>query len=138
MKKIVCCFLFVITFTACNSQDEMTDVTIHYNAYTRGSSLDVTITQNSIIYKDSSGEKAIAKKKLFWQKLNSYIENIELESITSFLPPSNDRISDKALHATLLIVKGGDKFTSKTFDHGNPPKELKPLLDFLFKELEIH
>lgn len=125
-------------FTACSSQDEMSNVTIHYNAYTRGSSLDVTITQNSIVYKDSSGEKTIIKKKLFWQKLNNYIENIELQSITSFSPPSNDRISDKALHATLTVFKGEDKFTSKTFDHGNPPKELKPLLDFLFKELEIH
>ena len=125
-----------MVFTACNSQDEMSDVTINYNAYTRGSSLDVTITQNSIVYKDSNGEKTIIKKKLFWQKLNSYIESIELERIASFLPPSNDRISDKALHATLIVIKGEDKFTSKTFDHGNPPKELKSLLDFLFKELQ--
>ena len=138
MKKLVTCAFFLLIFTACSSQKSSNvDLKIHYNAFTRGSNLEVTITPNTIVYKDVSGEKVIKTKKLFWQKLNKYIENIELKNITLLLPPSNDRASDKALHATLIIYKGGVAYSSKTFDHGNPPKELKPLLDFLFKELEI-
>lgn len=138
MKKLVFCAFILLIFTACSSQ-ESSDVglKIHYNAFTRGSSIDITIAQSSIVYKDVNGEKAIVKKELFWQKLDNYIENIELKNIASFIPLSNDRVSDKALHATLIIYKGGVAYSSKTFDHGNPPKELKALLDFLFKELQL-
>lgn len=138
MKKLVACAFFLLIFTACSSQESSdVDLKIHYNAFTRGSNLEVTITPNTIVYKDVNGEKAIVKKELFWQKLNNYIENIELKNIASFIPSSNDRASDKALHATLIIYKDGVAYSSKTFDHGNPPKELKALLDFLFKELQL-
>ncbi|MBL4569197.1 MAG: hypothetical protein JKY69_06005, partial [Flavobacteriaceae bacterium] len=46
--------------------------------------------------------------------------------------PTDDRIRDAVLHATLKITIGDKTYSSQTFDHGNPPKELKPLIAELF------
>ncbi|MBL4568525.1 MAG: hypothetical protein JKY69_02310, partial [Flavobacteriaceae bacterium] len=51
--------------------------------------------------------------------------------------PTDDRIRDAALHATLTIILGDKTYSSQTFDHGNPPKELKSLIDALFKFVDL-
>jgi hypothetical protein len=110
---------------------------IKYDAFTRGSSMDISITKDSITYKNNQKLQNLKTSSKLWKELIVLIDNFDRSKIETFIPPSEDRIVDKALHATLLIVYNDKEYKSQIFDHGNPPKELKPLLDYLFKLLKI-
>ena len=57
----------------------------------------------------------------------SIVEEIKLDTMEGFEPPSEKRNFDGALHANLTITVNDKSYYSQTFDHENPPKELKDL-----------
>lgn len=124
--------------SSCNAQIDSQNMEIIYEAVTRGSSVALKATSTEIVYKDMAIDKTIRSvPKSFWKSIKDIVENMDIEEIGSFKAPSDNRIRDAALHATLKIIIGDKIYSSQTFDHGNPPKELKPLMDALFKIVEV-
>lgn len=137
MKLSSLLILALLCSSSCASQKTSDDVTISYNASTRGSNISLEITSKIFRKIENGNEFSTQTSSSLWNELTSLISALKLENIESFEAPSDKRLYDGALHAVLKITVNNKSFISQTFDHGNPPKELKPLLDKLFTSLNI-
>lgn len=130
--KILCFLLFFTFISSCNSQNKADIIMITYEAITRGSSIEINATSELITYKDLENTKQLKPASNDWKNFINLIEEINLSEMENFIPPSKDRYVDAALQATISITVSETTYNSQTFDHGNPPKELKKIIDKLF------
>lgn len=135
--KLLSCLFFLAVLSGCKAQTNTNNMIITYEAKTRGSSIQLNASSDGILYKDNETSKEIKPTAEFWDEINILVKEMKLSKLSSFVPPKDDRFVDAALHATLNISVGNKIYQSQTFDHGNPPKELKPLLDKLFDLLNL-
>ena len=108
-----------------------------YQAHTRGFFEEVSITEKSMV----SSLETIARGLNPVNRLQSLLKNgklcidlvdtIDLKSMSQLTAPSNLRKTDRVPFAYLAIIKKGDTLKSSDFDHKNPPKELKELVDLI-------
>lgn len=124
--------------TNCNAQKLLDFKEIRYEASTRGKKIELKVTDSELIYKVNQETTRVPLTAKARKEIIALLSKIEILKIETFVPPSEERFSDKALHATLTIIIDTKEHASQTFDHGNPPKELKQLLNRIFKVLEIH
>ncbi|MGQ2983721.1 hypothetical protein [Flavobacterium sp.] len=142
MKKIVVIILVVLLTAAmvlgCSSSKSSSkmagkQITFEYKAYTRGSNLSYVVTRDSIVHKESMmGEVTTYKDKTDsaeWDDLLAATEKISLEKMEIFEVPSKKHQFDGALAATLKVIVDGKEYQTATFDHGNPPAEIKDLVN---------
>ena len=134
--KFVKYLFFIVILHSCKAQTNLKTMIINYDAATRGSSIKFEVTSKKVYYKDI--EKTIETKtnSNLWKEILTIVKQINLSEIENFSPPTSDRNVDAALHATLSISIDNLSYESQTFDHGNPPNELKPIVEVLFKVLE--
>lgn len=128
---------FLLFFINCTAQKLHDLKEITYEASTRGKNLEFKITSDSIIYHENNTVKKIKTPSGTWKEIIRLATKFDVEKIENFNPPSNNRILDKALHATLKFKVNNTLYISQVFDHGNPPVELKEFLDLLFRKVEI-
>lgn len=77
--------------------------------------------------------KVIKLSKKQWSEIESLASKIDPKSIDKLSAPSSENATDRALSASITINKNDVIYESSTFDHGNPPDELKPLISKLFE-----
>lgn len=130
--------LFLLMIANCNAQKSLDYKEIRYEASTRGINIELKVTDSLIIYKKNQETTKVQLTPKARKEITALLSKIDILKIETFVPPSEERFSDKALHATLTIIIDTKEHSSQTFDHGNPPKELKQLLNRIFKVLEIH
>lgn len=106
-------------------------IEFEYIASTRG------VLNQVIIKKDSSTIKTLNQTKIIktspekWSKLLSLVKIIDLNTLKDLEAPSDKRFSDAALSAHLNIITIAKKYESSDFDHDNPPKEIKKIVNEL-------
>ncbi len=109
------------------------EITFEYKAYTRGSNLSYVVTKDSVVHKEEMrGEINTYKDKMDaseWDDLLAATEKVDLEKLETMEVPSKKHQFDGALAATLLITVDGKEYRTATFDHGNPPAEIKDLVN---------
>lgn len=103
-----------------------------YEATTRGAFIEYRVNNeqlvvNSVGLDKKNIEKALTPKDR--NKIMSLVEEIELDHIKNLVPPSMNSTVDRALVARLIVTFNDNNYESAPFDYGNPPKELKPLID---------
>ena len=135
--KVAKYIVFLFLISSCAAQSKLTNVIIEYSAVTRGTNIEIKLTSKEIKYKKNEAIKVVLLTANQPRKIESLIQQIKLEKLETFVAPTTNSHSDRALQATLKITKNKKMYSSQTFDHGNPPEELKPLLKYLFKVLEI-
>jgi hypothetical protein len=154
MKKIIpILFLALTLVTGCSSakkdtlatssassaslQKESENITFEYTALTRGAYKKVVVTSYDIITIKDRDNKDVASKKLTaeeWKTLSDAYKGIkDLNALSSIEAPSVKHQYDGALAAMLTITIGEQVYQTTTFDHGNPPAEIKPLVDDIIK-----
>ena len=142
MKLLITCFTLIVI--ACNSAKTSNDnslkelgqheLTVIYQAHTRGFFEEISISEKLVVlFKDYEKLKPIngtisAKE---WKACIDLVNAIDLKSISQLTAPSNLRQTDRVPFAHLSIIKKGDTIKSSDFDHKNPPKELKALVDLI-------
>ena len=143
---IICLTLIVLAFnTAKLSNDNNLDVfeqnqlKLIYQAHTRGFFEEVSITEKSIVLLNNRRRinpviDSITIEK--WKACVDLVNTIDLKSMSQLIAPSNLRKSDRVPFAHLSIIKKGDTLKSIDFDHKNPPKELKELVDLILSTKE--
>ncbi len=134
--KITGYVLFLLMITNCNAQDSLNFKEIRYEASTRGRKIELKVTDSELIYKVNQETTRVQLTAKARKEITALLSKMEVQKIETFVPPSEERFSDKALHATLTIVTDTKEHASQTFDHGNPPKKLKALLAYLFNVVE--
>ncbi|MDT0553330.1 hypothetical protein [Urechidicola vernalis] len=130
--KLPFSFLFLLFIGNINN-----DISLSYYASTRGSSFEFEISNSILKFSKNqkSGQKKLSKKEL--KKIDALLSKIDLNAIPTLVPPSTKSHFDGAMAATLIIECNSKKFKSSTFDHGNPPNELKELIDYIFDLIYI-
>lgn len=148
MKKLIFLLLGVmILVVGCKSQSgainkdsksagksENSKMAFEYEAMTRGVYNKIIVTQDSIItIKDREKKNTVAKltKKADWDFLITSIKKIHPEELGNLKAPSNKNFVDAALAANLKVISNGVAVSSPNFDHGNPPAEIKELVNRL-------
>ncbi|WP_040279433.1 hypothetical protein [Psychroserpens damuponensis] len=152
MKLIICMFIVLISAKECDKNKaqlanqntaetttvEMTeraiqnDVKFNYRAITRGFYLEIWIEGDSIKYTSDNTLKFItstiipAKEQVDLMKLLSDIDEKMLPKLEA--PSTNFRF-DAAAIATLEISKDENSYKTVSFDHGNPPKSIKAIVE---------
>ncbi len=134
MKTII--FILALFFLNNGSPQhkEMTTTigSITYEAHTRGSFFEcnATIEVISVTTKGHSKNTDVTlMRDSDWAMLLKLTKKIDLKAMQNLEPPSTGNYSDRAAIAILKIEKDDTIYQSGTFDDGNPPKELKPLID---------
>jgi len=126
----------MLVLSSCSSQNIVDKGIIKYEAITRGSFIEITSNLDSLVYKNTQESQKIKLSKTQIKEIKTLFGKINLSELENLKPPSTKSYTDAALQATLKITVNNKIFTSQTFDHGNPPKELKALLEYLFSVVE--
>lgn len=135
MKIVTMLFLTIFLGKGCDTQKklDLETTVIEYVANTRGFYQKITI-QNQIIlvFKNrQENEKPVQIKisDFHWKKLIADFQEVDLEALPNLQAPSEKRFYDGAAIANLKITYKDKIYESKSFDHGNPPTEIKKLVD---------
>lgn len=136
MKQLTILFLLFSINVDCDQTIEKEQVlrSVTYSAMTRGSSYSCSIDSKSITV-ESNGEltqnKTVNIKLIDWKNLQKIVNDISLNAIGNFMSTTNNSTHDRVRIATLVIEADGEVYESESFDEGNPPSELKPLIDLM-------
>lgn len=126
---------------SCSKRDELImDITeIRYTAATRGYYYQVQVspmvmqirmdrnTPDELIYRVDAEN---------WDGLLALIEAIDLKKLESLKGSTELQAMDRSAYATLRVSTSEKQFQSTPFDHGNPPAEIKPLVDAVLELAE--
>ncbi|MDH3698120.1 MAG: hypothetical protein OER83_05600 [Flavobacteriaceae bacterium] len=141
MKYIMLAVLSLAVLKGCSNKDSnIMDITeIKYTASTRGYFYQVmampTMLQITMDRTSESGQLyAIEIEE--WDTLLGLIEDIELKKLDNIEPATTWQEVDRAPIAGLVVKTLEKKFESPNFDHGNPPAEIRPLVDALLELAE--
>ena len=139
--KITFFAFIMILFAAndCSHQEAGSVETISYETFTRGSSTMYTVTPESITVKSTglnASENSSNLSEDDWNNLLEIIGNTNVSGMSQLQAPTDSRASDAALHAILSVRKNDTLYKTNSFDHGNPPAEVKPLVEAILRLAE--
>ncbi len=136
--KFILILLFPILMaeTCSQNMEQNKDITFTYEMITRGTRAHYTLNKEEIKVVKNMGTEIKNSEKMTskeWDLLMEKMKDIDVPNIHKLKPPSEKRIFDGAAHA-ILSIKTGDKiYKSNSFDHGNPPSALKPLVKAILR-----
>ncbi|WP_300433907.1 hypothetical protein [Christiangramia sp.] len=133
--------IIIMFFSAdtCSKQEMNSIESFNYETFTRGSTTMYTVTSENVKVKSSdlnSKEKSKSITAEEWNFLIGSANKIEASKMSQLKAPTNSRVSDEALHAILSIRKNDTIYKTNSFDHGNPPAEVKPLVEAILRLAE--
>ena len=136
MKAIGMILLTIFLGKSCSNevQNDINNAVIQYSAMTRGFHLKVIITnQMATISKgrtpETMSQKQVKISDADWNELLVLFEKTNLEAFPDLKDPTQKRHYDGAAIANLKITVDGVEYKTVDFDHGNPPKEIKNLVN---------
>jgi hypothetical protein len=108
---------------------------LEYEVITKGKYYKCMVLENEF-YEKTTREVDFVKRKLHVleaAELQLALEELKVEEMAWLDVPSNDRFSDNGMHAVLIINQNGNRYQSQAFDHHQPNKKIKPIINVLFK-----
>ena len=134
MKKFAAIVLLALFAVGCASalKKESDKISFEYEAITRGSYKKVIVKQDTVItIKDRDLKDVVTAglKNGEWNSLLKSLEGVNLEGLNEIKVPSVKHQVDAAPIANLKVIRGNKTYQSKSFDHGNPPQEIKDVVD---------
>ena len=141
MKKILSLIaLTVVVATGCStaqktaSKEANDDVSFTYTAVTRGTNNKIVVKEGTIETSQSRlGDKPVTRTltDAEWTAVKDAYSKVTVkdDELGAIVPPSKKHQFDGALIANLTVTHGNKEFNTSAFDHGNPPTEIKPLVD---------
>ena len=134
MKKFAAIVLLALFAVGCASalKKESDKISFEYEAITRGSYKKVIVKQDTVItIKDRDLKDVVTAglKNGEWNSLLKSLESVKLEGLNKIKVPSVIHQVDAAPIANLKVIRGDKTYQSKSFDHGNPPQEIKDVVN---------
>ncbi len=141
MKTLTLIFLTLFMAKGCSQQqkEEMKNTSIEYQAMSRGFYLNILAKDRElIVVKERDGKPELRKiSSSDWNELSDLYLKIKPEDLSKFKVPSENRFVDAAAIANLRVIYEGQLYESESFDHGNPPKEIKDLVNKIISIAKI-
>ena len=132
--KYIFVLVFSLLYGTSFSQESMNDLKIGYVASLRGFYQKIEVSQALLVtHIDRKGDKSDSIKLNTgkWNEITALVNKIKLKSLPYLKAPSEKRMYDGAPHAQLKIALGDRIYESSGFDHGNPPNDIKALIDYI-------
>lgn len=113
-------------------KDNYTKTMITYQASSRGAFEYVLIAKSGVTV---SNDRNLKIKKSYycnpkdWEAITILLDKIDTSQLDQLNAPTDNRLHDGALHATLSIIKGDVEMMTPSFDHGTPPQEIEALVN---------
>ncbi|MDC3366544.1 hypothetical protein OAV73_04495 [Flavobacteriaceae bacterium] len=105
---------------------------IQYKSITRGYSTQILLEGDTLKYFQNNKETlSLVVAKKVKNSLNKLLKKSHPETIGLIKAPSNKFQYDGAMHTTLEVIWNGKNYKSNGFDDDNPPKKLRPFINFL-------
>lgn len=106
------------------------DMTFIYSATSRGVYQKITINKKEIFIEKKRGEVVRPKSynDTIWNTLLKIARSIDIKNLSTLEPPTKDHQFDGAALARLTIINNRTLYETKSFDHGNPPKEITTIV----------
>lgn len=135
MKAILLLTLsFLLSNSCTNSKSKgMENITLEYEYYSRGTYGKLRVNNKSILTYDKrdllkpSTEKTISDSD--WELLSKLVSELNLNAIATYKDPTQKRFYDGAPIAEFVIKTADKEYKTVAFDHGDPPVELKIIID---------
>lgn len=134
MKKMLLMFTALIIGQSIFSQEKTTGLTFEYETFSRGFYQKIKVEKGTLLIQESrneSGGVAIDLDNKQWKELVDLAKKIKLEDLSLFKAPTNKREFDGAAFANLKVFIDDIEYTSTNFDRGNPPSEIKNLVNYI-------
>ncbi|MFW2375594.1 MAG: hypothetical protein ACN4ES_03535 [Cellulophaga baltica] len=134
MKKFLILLFLIVLVSSCGIQQKervQEPSKISYTAQSRGFRKNVLITKTTITV-TNEGENTYEKinyDAARWIELCHLITVIDLNKLKEYKGTTEASAVDRALIAHLEIETNAIMYRSNGFDHDNPPKELKAIID---------
>jgi hypothetical protein len=135
--KLILLFTGMVLMGTCEPKQAVNTLSItqfEYLATTRGSSFSCTVTSKGAQIA-SKGMEQYDKYKLItnqqWLELLKLSNDIALDRLDELKAPSSKSETDRSRIAKLTIRKKDKNFESNSFDEGNPPVVLRPLINYI-------
>ena len=138
-RKYSILLLLILICVSCVSQDKQDVDQITYEMYTRGSSTSYSISPERIQVVSTglnASESSVQLKDEEWEALLETMKALDLGALNDLEVPSDRRASDAAPHAVLKLRKKDSVYETKSFDHGNPPQAIRPLVQAILRLAE--
>ncbi|THD69400.1 hypothetical protein E7Z59_03480 [Robertkochia marina] len=126
--------VLIAVLSHCNSNQGLQEnepQMFRYEAVTRGSLYEVTITEDSLKVRsglkgmDRAGRKITSEE---WEQLLDVSGSFSLSEMDKFKSSGEKRFTDAAPAAMVEIKSPGGTYKSAEFDHGGAPKPLESLV----------
>ncbi|MUP45286.1 hypothetical protein E0K83_05950 [Gramella sp. BOM4] len=134
--RIMILSILVLITGSCSSQDYEEVEKIQYEMYTRGSSTTIDISKEEIEVISTglnADQSSMKLKEEEWEGLVETMKVLDIEKLKDLEVSSDLRASDAAPHAVLKLHKNDTVYESNTFDHGNPPQSIRPLVQAILR-----
>lgn len=114
------------------------DYSIEYSAITRGSYLNISIKDDSIISQKNRSSAPETRKCSQKETTDIFkkVALLNLEELQNLEPPSTAHQYDGAAGVTFTITKNGKTYRTKTFDAGKPNAEIEDLVNTILSMAE--
>lgn len=135
MKIITLLFLTFFLGRNCETRtnQEIELAIIEYHTSTRGFDETINLQKKQILVTTNKrGVESIKKSTINnsdWEELIAILKKIKVNEISKLKDPTQKRFYDGAAIANLKITFKEKTYESCNFDHGNPPQELKELVE---------
>lgn len=110
------------------------DMVVTYEASTRGYFEIIQVSEDHVM---TSNDRNLDVKQTAnmplkkWNELQSNIDRIDLNSLSTLEAPSLGHQTDRSAMATLKISAGGKTYQTPVFDNGNPPKSIENIVNMV-------
>ncbi|WP_062054169.1 hypothetical protein [Aquimarina longa] len=137
MKRVLITILIITLGQSVFSQERINDLSIEsieYEANSRGFYQKMKVSKKTFVYSEDRARKKSKTVKISnkqWREIVNLADKIKFKELSSFKAPSEKRKSDGAAHAQLKVFYKNDINESSNFDHGNPPVEIKDLVEYI-------
>ena len=141
--KILATFILVLFMAkGCTNSElkkESENISFEYDAHTRGGYKKVIAKQDTVFSITKRGGEAVYKKlsKSDWNSLLNLLSKVDAEKMKDLKAPSEKRFYDGAMIAGLKVIYKDKTYESTSFDHGNPPAEIKDLVNKILEVSDI-
>lgn len=137
--SLIALILMVFTTNDCTKPDQVPVTSMTYETFTRGSSTIYRISPDSLKIIGSGlneSQNSMAITQAQWDELMENLQGVQISRINQLRTDSDERARDAAAHAILSIRKNDTVYKTNTFDHGNAPNSLKPLVEAILRLAE--
>lgn len=134
MKIILVLMFSLFLGKSCESQTnkDLENAVLEYSANSRGFYLKIVVKNQKFFVSKNRDEKENPIEKTISEadkkELLGYFKTIILDSLPKLKAPSKKRFHDGAAMAHLTVNYKNNEYKTTTFDHGNPPEEIKKLV----------